>query len=107
MIPKEIFGRGERIRTSGLLVPNQALYQAEPRPEAFSLAGCNRIVQAASIKSVNELRELPSVHEVMTQLGDLTDRFPHPLVVSEIRSALEDARQRIRSGETVTPIAEL
>lgn len=25
-------GRGERIRTSGLLVPNQALYQAEPRP---------------------------------------------------------------------------
>ncbi len=26
-------GRGERIRTSGLLVPNQALYQAEPRPE--------------------------------------------------------------------------
>ena len=28
-------GRGERIRTSGLLVPNQALYQAEPRPEPF------------------------------------------------------------------------
>jgi hypothetical protein len=28
-----INGRGERIRTSGLLVPNQALYQAEPRPE--------------------------------------------------------------------------
>ena len=27
-----INGRGERIRTSGLLVPNQALYQAEPRP---------------------------------------------------------------------------
>ena len=37
-------GRGERIRTSGLLVPNQALYQAEPRPDlslalnSFSLA---------------------------------------------------------------------
>ena len=28
-------GRGGRIRTSGLLVPNQALYQAEPRPEPF------------------------------------------------------------------------
>ena len=26
-------GRGEWIRTTGLLVPNQALYQAEPRPE--------------------------------------------------------------------------
>ena len=31
-------GRGERIRTSGLLVPNQALYQAEPRPVDSSLA---------------------------------------------------------------------
>ena len=27
------FGRGERIRTSDLSVPNRALYQAEPRPE--------------------------------------------------------------------------
>jgi hypothetical protein len=25
-------GRGERIRTSGLCVPNAALYQAEPHP---------------------------------------------------------------------------
>ena len=33
-------GRGERIRTSGLLVPNQALYQAEPRPERFHSSGC-------------------------------------------------------------------
>ena len=29
----ERIGRGEWIRTTGLLVPNQALYQAEPRPE--------------------------------------------------------------------------
>jgi hypothetical protein len=29
-----INGRGERIRTSDLLVPNQALYQAEPRPDS-------------------------------------------------------------------------
>ena len=28
-------GRGGRIRTSDLLDPNQALYQAEPRPDAF------------------------------------------------------------------------
>ncbi len=33
----ERIGRGERIRTSGLLVPNQALYQAEPRPDFFSV----------------------------------------------------------------------
>ena len=30
---RDINGRGERIRTSDLLVPNQALYQAEPRPD--------------------------------------------------------------------------
>jgi hypothetical protein len=30
---KQIIGRGEWIRTTGLLVPNQALYQAEPRPD--------------------------------------------------------------------------
>ena len=28
-------GRGERIRTSDPLVPNQVLYQAEPLPELF------------------------------------------------------------------------
>ena len=33
MNPSQINGRGEWIRTTGLLVPNQALYQAEPRPE--------------------------------------------------------------------------
>ncbi len=27
-------GRGERIRTSGFLLPKQALYQAELRPDA-------------------------------------------------------------------------
>ena len=29
----ELIGRGERIRTSDLTVPNRALYQAEPRPD--------------------------------------------------------------------------
>ena len=37
----ELDGRGERIRTSGLLVPNQALYQAEPRPDGVHLPGYN------------------------------------------------------------------
>jgi hypothetical protein len=34
-------GRGERIRTSDPLVPNQVLYQAEPLPER--LAGYSRV----------------------------------------------------------------
>ncbi len=29
----KFIGRGERIRTSDLSVPNRALYQAEPRPD--------------------------------------------------------------------------
>ena len=31
--PQVLIGRGERIRTSDLTVPNRALYQAEPRPD--------------------------------------------------------------------------
>ena len=37
-----INGRGEWIRTTGLLVPNQALYQAEPRPDE----GMSRLIFA-------------------------------------------------------------
>ena len=32
-----VFGRGEWIRTTDLTVPNRALYQAEPRPDALAL----------------------------------------------------------------------
>ena len=36
----DFFGRGERIRTSGLYVPNVALYQAKLHPEKpSSVAG--------------------------------------------------------------------
>ena len=33
----DLNGRGERIRTSDLTVPNRALYQAEPRPDIDDL----------------------------------------------------------------------
>ena len=33
MIVRDLNGRGAEIRTPDLLVPNQALYQAEPRPD--------------------------------------------------------------------------
>jgi hypothetical protein len=35
----DLDGRGERIRTSDPLVPNQVLYQAEPLPDLL-LDGC-------------------------------------------------------------------
>jgi L-seryl-tRNA(Ser) seleniumtransferase len=44
------------------------------------------------------LRDLPSVHEVLERLPPALARFPRALVVSEIRRALEEARQQIRAG---------
>src|SRR5215471_17182671 len=44
------------------------------------------------------LRDLPSVHEVLERLPAALTRFPRALVVSEIRRALEEARQQIRAG---------
>ena len=34
-----LYGRSDWIRTSGLLVPNQALYRTEPHPDLFCLRG--------------------------------------------------------------------
>ena len=38
----DLIGRGERIRTSDLTVPNRALYQAEPRPDMVGMIGKRR-----------------------------------------------------------------
>jgi L-seryl-tRNA(Ser) seleniumtransferase len=95
------FGRGEWIRTTGLLVPNQALYQAEPRPDPSSLAACGSRAQALTIGFVadsEKLRELPSVHETLERLPAECARFPHAVAVAEIRRALDAARAEIRSG---------
>ncbi len=97
----QIFGRGERIRTSGLLVPNQALYQAEPRPDVYSLAACGSLTQARTIGFVTDsekLRELPSVHETLERLPAECARFPHAVAVAEIRRVLDAARAEIRGG---------
>jgi L-seryl-tRNA(Ser) seleniumtransferase len=56
---------------------------------------------------VNELRELPSVHEVLTQLSNTNATFPHALIVAEIRTALDEARRRIRASEPSPSVAEL
>ncbi len=51
------------------------------------------------------LRSLPSVDEVLGELGDLRDRFPHAVLVAEIRGALDEARAAIRRGEEPEPAA--
>ena len=43
-------GRGDWIRTSDLFVPNEALYQAEPRPEGSPLFS---MVKSASFPQGN------------------------------------------------------
>ena len=44
------------------------------------------------------LRALPSVDEVLSRLDRPRDRFPHQVIVAEIRRMLEQARAAIRSG---------
>ena len=36
------YGRSDWIRTSGLLVPNQALYQTEPHPDCYIIQCCEK-----------------------------------------------------------------
>jgi L-seryl-tRNA(Ser) seleniumtransferase len=55
---------------------------------------------------VNELRDLPSVHEVISQLPHLATRFPHALILAEARTALDNARRRIRAGEPLPAILQ-
>ena len=45
-----------------------------------------------------KLRELPSVHEVLSRMDAALARFPRALVVEEARRALEARRDRIRAG---------
>ena len=51
----ELYGRGERIRTSDPLVPNQVLYQAEPLPEVLpTISGMRNPPWQAAIRGATE-----------------------------------------------------
>jgi L-seryl-tRNA(Ser) seleniumtransferase len=58
--------------------------------------------------NLNErLRELPSVDQVLSGLGEAADVYPRDLVVGEIRRVLEVMRAEIRAGEaSETPAGE-
>ncbi len=94
-------GRGGRIRTSDLLVPNQALYQAEPRPEVSILVCCTPPTQARTIEFVSDvpqLRDLPAVNLVLDRLPATLAHYPRALLVDEIRRALRQMRAEILAG---------
>ncbi|MDP8979884.1 MAG: L-seryl-tRNA(Sec) selenium transferase [Acidobacteriota bacterium] len=50
-----------------------------------------------------QLREVPSVDEVLSRLTRLEPRFPRRVLVDEIRRALGQLRDRIRAGDTAGP----
>jgi L-seryl-tRNA(Ser) seleniumtransferase len=52
------------------------------------------------VAETGQLRTLPSVHEVLERLPPLLAQYPRPLVVAEVRSALEAARQDLRAGHS-------
>jgi L-seryl-tRNA(Ser) seleniumtransferase len=47
------------------------------------------------------MRELPAVHDLLARLSPSLHGFPHALIVSEIRRALDAARAGLRRGEPV------
>jgi L-seryl-tRNA(Ser) seleniumtransferase len=51
-------------------------------------------------------RDLPSVNDVLESLGPSARRLPHPLVVAEVRQALDAARDALKAGETLTQTIE-
>jgi L-seryl-tRNA(Ser) seleniumtransferase len=53
------------------------------------------------------LRDLPSVDDVLQRLGPAVARFPHALVVAEVRKALDAARETLKAGTIQqTPIQQ-
>jgi L-seryl-tRNA(Ser) seleniumtransferase len=64
------------------------------------------VAQARTIEFVSDtqkLRELPAVHEVLERLAPSLARFPRALVVSEVRHAIDAARQEILTGAAAGP----
>ena len=55
------------------------------------------------MSDTQKLRELPAVHEVLEQLAPSLARFPRALIVSEVRRAIDAARDEILAGNPGEP----
>ena len=55
------------------------------------------------VAETEKLRELPSVHEVLSRMDAVLARFPRALVVEEVRRVLEARRNKIRAGNGAEP----
>ena len=56
------------------------------------------------VASSEKLRELPSVHEVLSRVEALLARFPRALVTDEVRRVIEARRAEIRAGSGAVEI---
>ena len=86
----DLDGRGERIRTSDPLVPNQVLYQAEPLPDR---AVGKFTPKTFLVYVFRLLRELDSVYQKMAR----TSSQPRPsyrLQVAQVSSRANSGGQR-------------
>ena len=73
-------GRGDRTRTCGILVPNQALYQTELRPEFSLIIIPYRSIVCQGSKTAKSSNFLSPVLSILTQIGHYmhwTVLFPH------------------------------
>ena len=55
---------------------------------------------------LDPLRSLPSVHEVLDRLSPALAQYPRPVLVAEVRRALDAARQELRAGHPNGPSVE-
>ena len=56
--------------------------------------------------ALRNLRDLPSVNEVIERLDPSVRRFPHALVVAEVRQAIDGARGALKAGATAMTTIE-
>jgi L-seryl-tRNA(Ser) seleniumtransferase len=56
--------------------------------------------------ALRNLRDLPSVNEVLERLAPSSRRLPHALVTAEVRQAIDAARNAMKAGDTSLPAIE-
>ena len=76
----EMIGRGERIRTSGLFVPNEARYQAAPHLDGLKLTWSGGNGQIPPIGSFQDIKQ---------GLDFLQLIFGHRMLTGEVELGLE------------------
>jgi putative FmdB family regulatory protein len=102
------FGRGDWIRTSGLSVPNRALYHAEPRPvvSRYLPLGVWKVVRAASVPDTSlsrteggDCQRLSSPCLNLARRARRVYRDPMPIFEYRCRGCGHAFEQLVRTGD--------